>query len=198
MLTVVRQTMLDRLSDYPAVVDRYARGEASFIPAALGWLAVGEEHLLRLKAPEASTLSNLRGAILAAADGRQTEEAKGLPRRKALRVAAAAALAKAQSALVARIASIDGMLLPLREKMAQLISVLSNHTPLALPAEAPDQGWLLAFWSQAASNTPTLALYTYLSSSLHPVDRVALLQDIIGNLYTVGRIVPVATKGNEP
>lgn len=196
MLVIIRERLLEHLTELPQVLDLYASGDPGFVDSAVEWLSDAEATLVRHRQSAVPLLSTQRGLIIAVRDGYHDPEldSSAIPRRKAVRATASVCLARSEAALRDRIDAIDEHLAPLRRQMAQLLSVTSVVRPISLPAEPPAnrQRWLERVWHELPINGDTKPMYDYLNASLAPVDRLYLLDELVTNLLSWGAPVESA------
>lgn len=184
MLAATREMLLAHLLELSALTDQYAARDPDFVGASIAWLAACEATLQRLRSPLAGLLASERARILAGGDGYR--EAGVLPesanRRKAARVIASRALARAEVELRTVVAGIDDRFVAMREKMSQLLAVASTAQSLPLPGDQPRDQWLAAVWQILRHSVEGRSMAAYLSSALHPADLSFVLGETLDNL----------------
>lgn len=184
MKTILREQLLEHLLQLSTVIDRYASGDPYFVDSAIAWISDVETTLSRFRQRDTSLLAAQRGMIQASYDGYYDPQlnAAQTSKRKAIRATTAACLARVESAVRARVQVIDDSLVPLRLKMAQLISVASAVEPIPLPPTEPRTEWLKRVWSGLDVNGDMKPMHSYIAASLSPVDRLFILDELLGHL----------------
>lgn len=184
MLAVTREMLLEHLLEISALTDKYASREPDFIESTMAWLAACEATLQRIRSPLAGMIASERAKILASHDGYREPGAtreQGKP-RKAVRATAYLAIARAEAELRAAVVAIDERLLPLREKMAQLIAVSSAAQPLPMPEGAERDQWLSAVWQILKQSKEGRSMAVYLSTTMQTDDLWLILGEMLDNL----------------
>jgi hypothetical protein len=181
MLTMTAVTIHKSLG---ALSDLLARGEPSYPERVLAWLDETEKALARLRRSEAALLASLRGKLLCARDGLRDPAVPGeLTPRKQLRGAAAMYLCQAEELLRSALAGIDEQLGPLRNQLAQLVSAGYLLGLIAAPSDNGErEAWLRQTWSRLSETEQTRGMTVYLRTTLTPVDRLYLLDELLANL----------------
>jgi hypothetical protein len=172
-----------RLASLAALMDSYQRGEPEFPDAALRWLDETEKTMASLRLTEASELSALRGTVLKTKDDLSTREKR--PARSAIRsarnAAAVDALSRAEEFVRERVRESEHRLDQFEEKLCE------GMTALLLQVALPNPGIegttrLRQTWRLLQQQDCTKALAIYLDASLSMVDRLYLLDRVLGRL----------------
>lgn len=184
MLLVTRHKLNHHLLQLPELIDRYEQHEAVFLDDSLSWLTAVEQTLLQLRNPLASQVATARSQVLATKDGYRDQEflAATINLRHAQRATAAIVLGRVEAALRRVVDDIDTQLGGFREKMAQLLAVASQYTPIAIRQAQPREEWLRHIWSNIATTNETWGMYQYLNAAVPRSDLLALVGEVLDNL----------------
>lgn len=189
MKTILREKLQTHLAYLPEILDDYESGN-QFVESACKWLVDLEKLLQQFKQPLVSLPATQRGIIAAARDGHLSTEHISAARtsRKIVRGTTAYSLQTVETAIRHQITQIEEDLRVLRSQMAQLLSVISAHAPLPLPSTTPvSDHWLREVWRSLPLTPETRAMYAYINLSLHPVDKMYLLAELLSNSWSTIR-----------
>lgn len=183
MLLCVRIEELSRhLGGLQQLVNRYQSGEPTFPDDAIAWLLSLEQLMARLRLPDGSEMSALRGRILKAAD----QQAGDPPRprsvvRQARMVAAAEALERAEAVARQRRLEAEERLFRFEDKLCEAVTAaaLAKHVP---PQHPSWMDWLRDVWRGLVQCETTRPFAVYLSASLLASDRLYLLDRVMSRL----------------
>lgn len=191
MISIHREMILELLLDLPILLDLYEDVDPRFGAAVLKWLHKGEQNLARLRSPLVGSLSAQRGKVLALQDGIMPDgcEIDRRNRRKRIRAGTALVLHDVESALNKIVVEIDENLKIYRDKMAQLIAVVSATNVIPLPPTEPRNLWLEKVWQSIEPTPETQHMLGYLNASLSKTDLNYLLDEVLGNLLSQANIV---------
>ncbi len=186
MIALTKERLLERLLALPAIIEKYDVRDPAFVPDALAWLQTVETALGQIRHPLASLASAERGRVLAVLDGLRDPELKGenCSARQAERAGAAASLARVEAAMRLAVMRLDDLLNGLAQEMALLLAHVSSSRPIPLPNGEQREIWLRRVWEGLliAGEQQSLQSHAYLSARLAWVDRLYLLDDLLGNL----------------
>jgi hypothetical protein len=173
-------TFLRKLS---SLIDCYQRGEFGFPDKVLEWLEEAEKILSKLRLPDGSEMSALRGLILKTTDQQTASDSRSSIRR-AKNVAAAEALERAEKVMRERILTAEERLKVFEDKLSEGMTafMLQNVLP---EMESSRQKWLIDIWSEIRKFKPTQPLAIYLASSLSQADRCYILDHVISKLSSL-------------
>jgi hypothetical protein len=185
MMTMLRESLHAQLALLPAITDLSARSDPSFPDRAQEWLAATEKSLSQLRRPEAGLFATLRGRLLSSREGFRDPQVPGeMTNRKALRAAATVYLSQGEGALRETLAQIEDQLRPLRAQLAQLVSAGCLLGLIPQNQEGPREEFLRLIWSRLSEVDQTRGMATYLRTTLAAIDRLYLLDELLGNLRT--------------
>lgn len=183
MLTMCKETIEQQLALLPGVNELAVRADASFPDQAQSWLHLTEQALQKLRRPEASLFSTLRGRLSSAREGFRDPQVPGeLTSRKALRATAVVYLSQAEETLRRGLGEIEDLLRPLRGQLAQLVSAASLLGLIPPLGEFGREQWLRLIWTRISQAEQTRGMATYLQTTLGAVDRLYLLDELLGHL----------------
>lgn len=183
MRTVQREQLLEHLERVSELANLYATSDARFVDRTVEWLKEAEETFQRFRIPSASMAASERGKILSVRDGNIDAAVVDpkTPRRKALRVVACAALVRVEQEARNHVEKIDRDLDVFRDKIAQLLALASQRSPIPMPGAERREAWLARIW-KSLEGGETGGMYNFVNASLPLVDRLYLLDEIVGNL----------------
>lgn len=183
MQSVIRERIVEKLLEIPALVDHYRNQNSAFPELSVQWLSSTEKALEAFRLPLVSRLAGLRGMMIAAADG-FTETASATParnQRKFSRSVTMQLLQQAEETLHSHCQKIDTELDDYRDKLAQLLAVASARE--ALPAGDPGSiSYIDKLWQQAKAAQENITMAQYVAARLSETDRRYLLTDIVRQL----------------
>lgn len=198
MLVVTRHMLNRHLLDLSDLVSRYARNDTAFVEETLSWLATVEQTLLQLRHPLVGLVATTRSQVLATRDGYRDRElsAAQTNHRQARRATAAIAVGRVEVELRRIVDDTDKQLDTFREKIAQLLAVASQQTPIPVQSGLPREEWLRRVWSDTAITSEASGMHAYLNAAVPHSDLLALLGDVLDNLLAPSEPeTPVAVTG---
>ncbi len=183
MKAVIREQILAQLLNIPALMDLHLQQSVDFIPKTLRWFIDTEKLLSPHRLPVVSRISGFRGQLQATEEGYvhpQVQQDKFSLRKK--RNATAVALLQAsEEELRKEIESIDELFTELRDKLAQLIAIVSAKSPLPHSLHITES-YLGQIWTLLSENAETLSMSKYIEVKTNRTDRNYLLQDLMANV----------------
>ncbi len=185
MLTLVREALREQLAQAVVLAELHASGDPRLLDQVGEWLARGEKKMQDLRRTEAASLAAVRARFGAGREGqRDPEISADLSPRKALRTLAALAIGRGEQTLRESLAAIDARLQPLQAQMVQLVSAAHLFGLVGSAPEESHEAWLRALWGRLGSHEKTRGMHTYLSAALPLIDRLYLLDEVVGNLMS--------------
>ncbi len=179
-------TLSQCLDEVAPLMNRYQQGEINFPDLVLQWLENAEQKMSILHLPDGSEMSSLRGRILKTADALSNVEPR--PSRSAVRkkrnASAAESLQRGEAVLRNRLLAAEERLNMFEDKLCEGITAFLLQN--ALPEQgAPHQIWLQQTWSRLSWFQATRPLCLYLAASLSQVDRLYILDRVLGRVATL-------------
>lgn len=183
MLSVQIEKIGPHLQALTPLLDAYQRGDPGFPDDALKWLGEVEKTMASLRLRDGSELSSLRGRIIRAADSLNAGDER--PTRSQVKSArnhaAAEALERAEAILRGVTRASEERLQRFEDKLCEGV------TALALLVDIPARNgstvqWLEAVWRLMRAQDSTRPLAIYLGASLTTVDRLFLMEAVLGRL----------------
>lgn len=171
------------LSTLAPLMDRYQRGELSFVDDALKWLEEAEKTMSSLRIPEGAEMSALRGRIIRSSDT-STNSGDHTTRsaiRRARNAAAAEALERAEAILRNRLLAAEERLKLFEDKLCEGITALMLQTPLP-EKTLPHRQFLDRVWDLLRQQKSTRPLALYIAASLTPFDRSFILDRVLSRV----------------
>lgn len=165
--------------------DAYQKGDPGFPDDALKWLSELEKVMASVRLRECSEISSLRGKILKAVDALNIGSEKP-PRsqvKSARNVAAAESLERAEEILRSIVQVNEERLQRFEDKLCEGITALALLVELP-PRQGSTTQWLNSVWHLLKAQDSTRPLYLYLSASLNMVDRLFIMESVLGRLTT--------------
>jgi len=165
------------------LMDRYQQGDVSFPDHALKWLEEAEKTMSTLHLPDGAEMSTLRGRILKAPDALPAEDGPPLRSsvRRARNASAADALDRAEAVLRGRLLGAEERLKMFEDKLCEGMTafLLQNQLPEMMTSR---QAWLGEVWHDIHQFSATRPLAIYLAASLSKVDRLYILDRVLGRM----------------
>lgn len=172
------------LEDLARLMELYRNGDYTFPDAAVKWLDEAEKMLAVLRVTGSSELATLKGRVIKAPEVLHTDIEK--PSRSRVRatrnVAAMEALERGETILREALTEARERLDRFEEKLCEGLTALCLQVELP-PLCSPRSAWLSQVWRVLADTAPTKPLSLYLAASLSMVDRLYLLDRVLGRLY---------------
>ncbi|NJC87481.1 MAG: hypothetical protein FIA97_13335 [Methylococcaceae bacterium] len=183
ILSMQNEKLSPHLQDLAPLLDAYQKGDPAFPDAALKWLSEVEKTMSSVRLREGSEISTLRGRILKASDALNAGGEKP-PRsqvKSARNVAAAEALERGEEILRTIIQTNQERLQRFEDKLCEGMTALALLVEIPLRQDSTTQ-WLTAVWRLLRSQDSTRPLATYLAASLNGVDRLFILEAVLGRM----------------
>jgi hypothetical protein len=171
------------LTELSSLMESYQKGDPAFPNNACDWLSRAEKAMSALRLPEGSEMSGLRGRVLKASDSliAREERASRSTIRSARNAAAAEAIERGEEIVRTRIRESQQKLQQLEDKLCEGMTALLLQ--ITLPSlEGSLNTWLNQVWFHLQQQESTKALALYLSASLGMVDRLFILNQVLGRI----------------
>lgn len=184
MKAALRERIVERLLYIPPLIDEYMQQQASFVANTLRWFKHTEQAIEASRSPLVSLLSSLRGQLVAIDDGLLNPNIESNRRspRKNKRALAAHLIQLADEALRAELDKLDEHFSELRDKLSQLIAIVSSNEPLPY-SPVMSAEYLEKVWRILQANEATQSMSLYIKTRTDKVDRHYLMQELLTNLF---------------
>lgn len=185
MLAFQRETLLDQLLQLNHIAGSYALKDPEFVTKLDGWLDQTQEKLKPIRSPMTGKISAQRALLNSVPDGYRHPQIESSSRsyRKHQRAMGVLVLEEIEQMLREKVNSIDQELDILKEKVAQLLAIVSQKEPINIP-EQLGQDSLDRIWAQLGANNETRSMYLYIQAKTDRSDRHYLLREMITQLVS--------------
>ena len=182
MLALQRETMIEQLLKLTQVAGQYSQRDPEFLLRLDQWLDQTQEKLKPLRSPIAGRISSQRALLTSVQDGYRHPQVENAGRsyRKHQRAVGVLVLEEIEQTLREKVDSIDGELDVLKEKVAQLLAIVSQKEPI----EIPEFLTMDRIWAQLGSNEETRSMYLYIQAKTDRSDRHYLLGEMITQMVS--------------
>jgi len=183
MKAALRERIIERMLLIPPLIDQYVQQQYSFVENTLIWLKNNEQAIASTRSPLIAQFSALRGQLIAIDDGLLNDNIQtGRSIRKNRRALAAHIITIADQALRDELANIDQYFEELKDKLSQLIAIVSAKEQLPFCAVITTE-YLDRLWLLLQQHEETKSMSIYIKTRTDSVDRHYLLQELLKNLF---------------
>jgi hypothetical protein len=185
MLALQRETMIEQLLKLSNVAGSYAQKDPEFVAKLDHWLDQTQEKLKPLRSPIAGRVSSQRALLNSVEDGYRHPqvESSGRSYRKHQRAMGVLVLEEIEETLRHKVDSIDQELDILKEKVAQLLAIVSQREPIQIPEHLTPEA-LDRVWAQLGGYDETRSMYLYIQAKTDRSDRQYLLSEMISQMVS--------------
>lgn len=183
MKAIIRERVLDRLMAIPDLVDLHRQQNPMFVDRLLAWFSDSEEALKPLRSPLVARLASFRGQLQAADEGVLHPQVNSESRspRKRRNALAVVLLQSAEMELREALDNIDKDFDVLKDKLAQLIAIVSSKNPLPHSMHLTES-YLDTIWVSLREFEETQSMSYFIEVQTDLTDRRYLLQGLLGNI----------------
>ncbi|MDF7800248.1 hypothetical protein P4C99_12290 [Pontiellaceae bacterium B1224] len=187
MQAYTREKLLSHLQGLTELSNLYKERSVDYPIRVIQWMQDLEETLGKLRSPLSGFVAAERGKVIASVDGYCDPyiqpAGSGRSSRRNRQATAALGVANVQERLQQTIEHIDHRFEEVREKIAQLLAVVSAQSPIPMPQEGESRsGWHERVWQQLPTNGNTQGMVEYLRTSLKHSDLLYVLGETLDNL----------------